>query len=72
MSRHLAVKSCRIVIDGGNLLLTCGSSCSINIFDALELSATLQILCLLDLPVKKDVCVSYAQLNVYNFAKSIH
>lgn len=25
------------MIDGGNLLLTCGLCCSVNIFDALEL-----------------------------------
>ena len=39
--------------DGGNLLLMCRSGGSVNIFSALELRNTLQILYFLDLSLKK-------------------
>lgn len=54
MSRRLAVKSCTIVIDGGNLVLTRRPCCFVNILDSREISKRLQIARLLDLPVYKD------------------
>ncbi len=48
------------MIDGSNLLLTCESCRSKNIFDGLEIRATTQIFYILvdlDLSLKEDLCV---------------
>lgn len=60
MSRRLAVESGRIVIDGGSLRLACGLCRSVNIFDGLESSNTLQVFYLLDLSLNQNLCILWA------------